>query len=60
MRDYLELYHADREKTGAPKFEPPGNIIFMPVNRHTGEPVLADAEGAISEAFISGTQPTRQ
>jgi penicillin-binding protein 1A len=60
MREYLDLYHPDREKTDPPRFEPPGNIVFMPVNRHTGEPTLADAEGAIAEAFISGTQPTRQ
>jgi penicillin-binding protein 1A len=55
MKAYIEL-RADRKNP--PKFEPPGNIIFMPVSRDTGEPV--DDEGAgISEAFISGTQPNR-
>jgi penicillin-binding protein 1A len=60
MKAYLDLYHADREKGQRPRFEPPGNIIFMPVDRHTGEPTSADADGAVNEAFISGTQPHRQ
>jgi penicillin-binding protein 1A len=60
MREYLDLYHPDRAKNDPPRFEAPGNIIFIPVNRYTGEPSLADADGVIAEAFISGTQPTRQ
>jgi hypothetical protein len=32
----------------------------MPIDRRTGEPTFADAEGAVTEAFISGTQPGRQ
>jgi penicillin-binding protein 1A len=56
MRSYIAL-KADRQDP--PDFEPPGNIIFMPVDRATGE-VSADASGAINEAFISGTQPARQ
>jgi penicillin-binding protein 1A len=59
MKSYLDLYHPDREKGEKPEFEPPGNIIFMPVDRHTGEPTNADAEGSVNEAFISGTQPHR-
>ena len=59
MKEYLDLYHPDRVKGEHPKFEPPGNIIFMPVDRHTGEPTGADAEGSVNEAFISGTQPHR-
>jgi penicillin-binding protein 1A len=57
MKAYLDLY-ADREKP--PTFEPPGNIVFMPVDRLTGEPVTADTVAAVNEAFISGTQPVRQ
>ncbi len=60
MKEYLDLYHPDRKEGERPRFEPPGNIIFMPVDRHTGEPTAADAEGAVTEAFISGTQPGRQ
>jgi penicillin-binding protein 1A len=40
-----------------PIFEPPTNIVFLPVDRATGVPTSSDAPGAISEAFISGTQP---
>jgi penicillin-binding protein 1A len=56
MKNYIAL-RGDRENP--PTFEPPGNIIFMPVDRATGEPV-ADEGGGINEAFISGTQPSRQ
>ncbi len=35
MKVYIELY-GDRENP--PKFESPGNIVFMPVDRETGEP----------------------
>jgi penicillin-binding protein 1A len=55
MKSYIEL-RGDRENP--PAFEPPGNIIFMPVNSETGEAV-DDEGGGISEAFISGTQPSK-
>ena len=35
----------------------PGNIVFVSVDRATGQPVADDRPGAISEAFIAGTQP---
>jgi penicillin-binding protein 1A len=57
MKVYLDLY-ADREHP--PEFESPGNIVFMPVDRATGEPVYGGSGGAVNEAFISGTQPIRQ
>jgi penicillin-binding protein 1A len=60
MKAYLDIYHPDREKGERPRFEPPANIIFMPVDRHTGEPTTAGADGSVTEAFISGTQPARQ
>ena len=57
MSTYLDLY-ADREHP--PTFDPPGNIVFMTVDRDTGD-VTSDANvRAIHEAFISGTQPSRQ
>ena len=57
MKTYLDLY-ADREHP--PTFDPPGNIVFMTVDRDTGD-VTSDANvRAIHEAFISGTQPSRQ
>ena len=57
MRQYLNL-RADRENP--PTFNAPGNIIFMSVDRSTGEPVVAGTPNAIEEAFLSGTQPIRQ
>jgi penicillin-binding protein 1A len=39
-----------------PKFEPPGNIVFVAVDKATGNPTEG-APGGISEAFIAGTQP---
>ena len=60
ISEYLDLYHPGRKEGERPRFEPPGNIIFMPIDRRTGEPTSADAEGSVTEAFISGTQPARQ
>jgi penicillin-binding protein 1A len=40
-----------------PKFEAPGNIVFVPVDTATGAAVDASMPGAIEEAFIAGTQP---
>ncbi len=57
MKAYLDLY-ADREHP--PTFDPPGNIVFMTVDRDTGETTSAANPRAITEAFISGTQPSRQ
>ncbi len=55
MRGYIDL-RGDRKNP--PTFEPPGNIVFLPVDRTTGEPT-ADGTSGISEAFISGTQPSK-
>jgi penicillin-binding protein 1A len=55
MRAYIDA-RGDRENP--PRFEPPGNIVFMAVDRATGEPV-GEEGGGITEAFISGTQPAR-
>ncbi len=54
MKAYIDRY-GDREHP--PTFEAPGNIVFMSVDRATGQPVADNAPGAISEAFIAGTQP---
>ena len=56
MKVYIELY-GDRENP--PKFDSPGNIVFMPVDRSTGEPATADSAAVVNEAFISGTQPIK-
>jgi penicillin-binding protein 1A len=44
-------------RTDPPKFEPPGNIVFISVDKGSGNAVAEGAPGAISEAFIAGTQP---
>jgi penicillin-binding protein 1A len=40
-----------------PTFEPPGNIVFMAVDRGSGNPAVEGTTGAITESFIAGTQP---
>jgi penicillin-binding protein 1A len=54
MKAYIDRY-GDRQHP--PEFEAPGNIVFMSVDRATGQPVADGTDGAISEAFIAGTQP---
>jgi penicillin-binding protein 1A len=54
MRAYID---ARPDKDDPPEFEPPGNIVFLPVDRASGVMTGDGAEGAITEAFISGTQP---
>jgi len=52
--DVMKAWIGDRKE--APKFEPPGNIVFVSVDRG-GTATPEGAPGAISEAFIAGTQP---
>ena len=44
-------------RTEPPTFEAPGNIVFVSVDRGSGNPALEGTPGAIQESFISGTQP---
>jgi penicillin-binding protein 1A len=53
--DIMKAWIGDRKDP--PAFAPPGNIVFLPVDRLSGEVALAGAPGSISEAFIAGTQP---
>lgn len=53
--DIMKAWIGDRKD--APTFEPPANIVFMTVDRSTGNALEAGAPGAITEAFIAGTQP---
>jgi penicillin-binding protein 1A len=53
--DVMKAWIADRKEP--PQFEAPGNIVFMLVDKGTGGATDAGAPGAISEAFIAGTQP---
>ena len=56
MKTYIDLY-GDREHP--PRFDPPGNIVFMPVDLVTGEPATDATTKVFNEVFISGTQPVR-
>ena len=38
-------------------FDAPGNIVFVSVDRGSGNPALEGTPGAITESFIAGTQP---
>jgi penicillin-binding protein 1A len=51
----FKAYIGDRKD--APKFEPPGNIVFVSVDKTTGTSAEPGTPGAVSEAFIAGTQP---
>jgi penicillin-binding protein 1A len=53
--DIMKAYIDDRKDP--PKFEPPGNIVFVSVDRDSGNAVEPGTPGAINEAFIAGTQP---
>jgi penicillin-binding protein 1A len=52
--DVMKAWIGDRKEP--PTFEAPGNIVFALVNSG-GEPAIEGTAGAISEAFIAGTQP---
>ncbi|MBP1636367.1 MAG: mrcA 2 [Acidobacteria bacterium] len=54
MKAYID---ARGDRKNPPAFQAPGNIVFLSVDRATGEPTGADTPGAIAEAFIAGTQP---
>ncbi len=56
--EFMKTYIARRgDPRNPPSFQPPPNIVFLPVDRATGAVTVADSPGAIMEAFISGTQP---
>lgn len=56
--DFMKAYIAGRSDADTPpRFEPPGNIVFLAVDKGTGNVAPPDMPEAISEAFITGTQP---
>jgi penicillin-binding protein 1A len=56
--DFMKAYIDRRpDKDHPPRFEAPGNIVFLSVDKSTGGVVPPETPGSISEAFISGTQP---
>jgi penicillin-binding protein 1A len=56
--DFMRTYIDSRpDKDDPPRFEAPGNIVFLSVDKGSGAVVAPDTPGAITEAFIAGTQP---
>ena len=57
--DIMQAYIAGRPQTDAPppQFQAPGNIVFMAVDKSTGSIVPQGGAGAMTEAFIAGTEP---
>jgi penicillin-binding protein 1A len=53
--DIMKAWIGDRSEP--PKFEPPGNIVFVSVDKASGSAADETTPGAISEAFIAGTEP---
>ena len=53
--DIMKAWIGDQKD--APSFTPPGNIIFVNVDKATGSAADPNTPGTISEAFIAGTQP---
>jgi penicillin-binding protein 1A len=52
--EIFKTWIGDRKEP--PRFEPPGNIVFVAIDKTTGAPAEG-VPGAINEAFIAGTQP---
>jgi penicillin-binding protein 1A len=53
--DIMKAWIGDRKEP--PQFASPGNIVFVTVDKGSGEPAVDGTPGAIPEAFIAGTQP---
>jgi penicillin-binding protein 1A len=53
--DIMKGWIGDRKEP--PTFDAPGNIVFVSVDKGSGNPAEPGMPGAISEVFIAGTQP---
>jgi penicillin-binding protein 1A len=53
--DIMKAWIGDRKEP--PAFDAPGNIVFVSVDKGSGSAAEPGTPGAISEAFIAGTQP---
>jgi penicillin-binding protein 1A len=56
--DIMRAYLDGRDRSTAPTFDAPGNIVFVAVDRATGQPADSSSTATVTEAFIAGTQPT--
>jgi penicillin-binding protein 1A len=55
--EFMKAYIDGRADREPPRFEAPGNIIFVSVDKSTGSVLPGGTPGGIDEAFIAGTQP---
>ena len=56
--EFMQAYiDARPDKDDPPTFEPPANIVFLPVEPGTGAVLPAATKTSVHEAFIAGTQP---
>jgi penicillin-binding protein 1A len=56
--DFMQAYIDRRpDKDTPPDFQAPGNIVFLAVDKSTGAAATQDTPGAITDAFIAGTEP---
>jgi penicillin-binding protein 1A len=55
--EFMKAYIDGRADREPPRFETPGNIIFVSVDKSTGSVLPGGTPGGIDEAFIAGTQP---
>ncbi len=56
--EFMQAYIDQRpDKNQPPQFAAPGNIVFLAVDKSTGDILPPETPGAINEAFIAGTQP---
>jgi penicillin-binding protein 1A len=56
--DFMKAYiQSQPDPEDPPKFDVPGNIVFVPVDERTGALRPEGMPGSIIETFISGTQP---
>jgi penicillin-binding protein 1A len=53
--EIMKSWIGDRKEP--PQFPSPGNIVFVTVDKASGDPAAEGTPGAIPEAFIAGTQP---
>jgi len=54
----MQAYITSRpDHDNPPQFQPPGDIVFMSVDKTTGVPEPQGTPNSITEAFIAGTQP---
>ncbi len=56
--EIMKAYLDGRDRATPPTFDAPGNIVFVAVDRATGQPADSFSTATVTEAFIAGTQPT--